>query len=409
MKTDLRAYDHARDLDAVRRIWFEVGWLESDDDAKYLADFLSVGETIVACIDGEPECAVHATPGALRHLETDVPMCAITAVTTSRIGRQLGLAGRLTAQSLADGAAAGACVAALGMFDQGFYDRVGFGSGAYDYRVAFDPATLSVAVPYRTPRRLTRDDWPAMQQAMVNRQRAHGGVVLTPPEIIKAELGWVDPFFGLGYFDDTSSRLTHFIAGEANGENGPYNITWTGYQNTDQLLELLALIRALGDQVSMVRMMEPPEIQLQDLLKTPFRQRRVTSGSKFENTHRAMAYWQARILDVPGCLAVTRLPWASCRFNLQLTDPVSDRDDVDWSGTAGSYVVNLAGQSSASPGEESGLPTLRASVGAFTRLWLGVRPATSLSVTDALAAPADLLTELDQALRLPRPVMGWDF
>ena len=40
--------------------------------------------------------------------------------------------------------AEGALVAGLGMFDQGYYDKLGFGSGAYSHRVAFDPARLSV-------------------------------------------------------------------------------------------------------------------------------------------------------------------------------------------------------------------------------------------------------------------------
>jgi len=52
---------------------------------------------------------------------------------------------------------------------------------------------------------------------------------------------------------------------------------------------------------------------------------------------------------------------------------------------------------------------LDASVGAFTRLWLGVRPASGLAITDDLAGPDDLLAQLDASLRLPTPQAGWSF
>ena len=47
--------------------------------------------------------------------------------------------------------------------------------------------------------------------------------------------------------------------------------------------------------------------------------------------------------------------------------------------------------------------------GAFTRLWLGVRPATGLAITDDLHGPDDLLDALDERLRLPEPVADWAF
>jgi hypothetical protein len=51
---------------------------------------------------------------------------------------------------------------------------------------------------------------------------------------------------------------------------------------------------------------------------------------------------------------------------------------------------------------------MTATVNAFTRLWLGVRPASSLAVTDHLRAPEALLRELDRGLCLPQPHMGWE-
>ena len=44
------------------------------------------------------------------------------------------------------------------------------------------------------------------------------------------------------------------------------------YQTGEQFLELMALLRSLGDQVRLVRMNEPPGIQLQDLMIQPFKQ-----------------------------------------------------------------------------------------------------------------------------------------
>ena len=50
-----------------------------------------------------------------------------------------------------------------------------------------------------------------------------------------------------------------------------------------------------------------------------------------------------------------------------------------------------------------------AGIGAFTRLWLGVRPATGLTITDQLAGPPEILTALDVAFRLPPPLSDWPY
>ncbi len=44
-----------------------------------------------------------------------------------------------------------------------------------------------------------------------------------------------------------------------------------------------------------------------------------------------------------------------------------------------------------------------------TRLWLGVRPATALKITDDLDGPLESLEQLDWTFRLPAPETGWDF
>ena len=99
------------------------------------------------------------------------------------------------------------------------------------------------------------------------------------------------------------------------------------------------------------------------------------------------------------------------RLDLALSDPIECLLDkgAPWRGIGGDYVVTLGPSSNAEPGVDAALPTLTASVGAFTRMRLGVRPATGLAVTDELAGPWQLLTELDCMLRLPEPKQDGTF
>lgn len=152
-----RTYDPERDKEAVHRIWMETGWLEKGKE-EIMDTMVSAGRAIVADINGEPECLVITAPGTLRHLSEDLTMCAVTGVTTSRVARKQGFAKRLAAQAVALDAAEGAMVANLGMFEQGYYNQIGFGTIGYEHVFTFDPAALSVRHKARTPRRLTMDD-----------------------------------------------------------------------------------------------------------------------------------------------------------------------------------------------------------------------------------------------------------
>ena len=407
---EIADYDPGRDARAVQRIWREVGWIDAER-AGLVSRLFECGDAVVFRLHGEAECAVHTVPGSMRHGTEDLKLSAVTAVTTSRVARKLGAAGRLTARALATAAAEGAEVSALGMFEQGFYDRVGFGSGAYEHRFVFDPASLTVATGFRPPRRLAATDWGEVHGCMLRRLRGHGGCTLTPPRVVECEMAWTDDAFGLGYRDAADGGLSHFVWGEAPGEHGPYEINWIGYETVDQLMELLALIKGLGDQVSSVAMLEPPHVQLQDLLRQPFRQRRNTERGKFANEHETMAFWQLRILDLPKCLAKTRLPGPDLSFNLRLADPVTEHLDGgnEWAGVGGDYVVTLGEESAAEEGNSPSLPALEASVGPFSRMWFGVRSASVLAATTDLKAEPGLLRALDEKIRLPQPRPGWDF
>ncbi len=400
---------------------------------------------------------VQWAPGTIRYEATDLPMCAITAVTTSHIGRKQGFASKMTTRALEQGVADGCAVGALGMFEQGFYDLLGFGTAAYDHQLSFDPASLMVDhVPYRPPTRITMDQWPEMHQALAGRMVSHGSVVVAPPGLVEAEVRFVDSPFALGY-RDSEGVLTHFVYGQLKGEYGPWKIGAIAYQNTEQLLELLRLLRELSDQFRSVKMVEPVHIQLQAMLRNPIREASRSERSEHESVNRSIAWWQLRMLDVEACVAARHWVGEPVRFNLTLTDPLEDRLKGAWRGVAGDYTVVVGPESHASRGHTPGLPMMSAGVGSFTRLWFGVRPPSTIAVSDAISrtasgtgpearpgaasdaasdaasgaasgtasdaasgtvsgrvlagvdAPAELLAALDDALLLPKPVPGWAF
>ncbi|MEJ2088310.1 MAG: GNAT family N-acetyltransferase [Gammaproteobacteria bacterium] len=405
---DIRRFDPKGDIRAAERIWYEVGWIENPEQASYLKDFLATGSCIVGCLRGTPECVVHTVPGTIRYVDEDLKLSAVTAVTTSRIARKQGFARHMTARQLAEAAEQGAEVAALGMFEQGFYDQVGFGTVAYEHQFRFDPATLLVDRPFRVPSRLHRDEWQDVHAALTNRLKHHGACSLDPPELLKGEMAWHENGFGLGYWE--GDTLTHFIRGEARGEYGPYEISYMAYRSVDELLELFALIKSLGDQVSAVVMLEPAHVQLQTLLKQPFRNRRNTRRTEFENDHRTAAFWQVRILDLPACIARRRWHGEPVEFNLNLIDPVEEFLSNDgWQGIGGEYTVSIGAPSAARAGATPGLPVLSTTVNTFSRLFFGVASATDLQASDGMEVPESLLEPLDAAFCLPHMKTSWEF
>ena len=407
-----RDYNSKTDKDAVHRIMREVGWAEPGKE--HLLDLaFESSRSLVAEVDGSPECSVSTAPGVMRYLEEDLPSIEVTSVATSRISRRLGLASRLVARALAADAADGALVARVCAFDQGYYDKVGFGPGPYEHTLSCDPATLRVDVKPRLPRRLTKDDLELIHASRLARLRGHGAVNYPQLAHTQVELNWhSEKGFGLGYCDGPNGELTHhFWCNCEHVEDGPYHISWLAYQTREQFLELLALMKSLGDQVRLVRLREPYGIQLQDLLDRPTRHGSITEGSKFENRMSAYAFWQVRMLDLPGAFARTHLPCADLRFNLCLTDPAAKllEEGAGWRGVAGDYAITVGPSSQAQRGIDPALPTLSASVNAFSRMWLGVRPATGLAATDQLSGPESLLAQLDRAFLLPQPRPDWDF
>ena len=407
----LREYEPDRDKDDVLRIYREVGWFSKPEHEEAVAGLIESGRTMVAEVDGNAECMVTTDPGAVRHGASDLPLTAVTGVTTSRVARKRGLAGRLTARVLAEVATEGSLVAILGVFEQGYYNQLGFGNGGYEHWCSFDPSLLTVDVKPRIPVRLGHPDWGRMHANRLRRIRRHGSCNIDSPELTRADMQWGENGFGLGYADDSGELTHHLWCTAKEAEHGPYSVFWTAYRTREEFLELLGLLRSFEDQIRSVELREPPGIQLQDLLRKPFKSRQITRRSPHENRMTASAYWQVRILDLPGCLSRTSLDAERVRFNLVLSDPIAPylEDGSPWRGVAGEYVVEVGPESHAGPGVEPSLPTLTASVNAFSRMWFGVRPARSLSWTDDLSGPPELLDQLDRAFRLPPPSPDWEF
>jgi len=411
---DWRYFHPDTDLEAATRIWHEIGWLNRHDPQARLGmeAYTVAARGYVAEVHRKPECFVFRTPGSIRHLRDDLSLTAITGVATGRNARKQGLAIQLTARAIAEAADEGVAVAGLSTFEQGYYDRIGFGTGAYEHLWGFDPDRLTVNDKVRPPHHLTLEHIEAVHDARLERWRGHGAVTLESERMTRSTMQRTENGFGLGYFDDEVETPSHCLwCGTSQSARGPYFVAFMTWKTRDQFLELMGLIKQWGDQVRLVMMLEPSGVQLQDLIDRPTAHYWSTEGGQFASGGRVRANFQYRILDLEQCIHATKLPGAPVAFNLVLSDPMSsfEIDGVQWKGIAGQYRVVLGAKSDVQPGVDAELPTLTASVGAFTRLWLGVRPATGLAVTDDLSGPQELLHELDEALRLPSPVTDWQF
>ena len=403
-------YDEKKHKDSVFRILNEVGWVDDKKNDKYLNILLPNENALVHEINGEAEVMVVSSEGEICHMENKLKFAATTGVVNSLLTRKQGLAGRLTAIKMAMDAEDGAEVAGLQIFDQGYYNKLGYGNGNYERFVAFTPSTLMIDRKVKQPTRLTEKDFKQIHKSRANRLKGHGAITLGE-YTTKAEMGEDDKTIGFGYFDD-KGELTHHIWIYGKGkENGPIWIPWMSYQNLDQLMDLLALIKSFEEQYHLVRMYEPPHIQIQDFIERPFLNKAITRKSEYQNEVRTSSFWQVRILDLAKCLAKTELNCEDIRFNLELSDPIEKflPKEFKWRGVAGKYIVTLGKKSSSVEGEDSSLPTMKVSVNGFSRLWLGIAKASALVYSDGLEAPETLIEELDRKIQLPTPRIDWDF
>ncbi|MDP8231350.1 MAG: hypothetical protein P9L91_01640 [Candidatus Zophobacter franzmannii] len=402
-----RKYDHEKDKDSLFRICNEIGWAKKPETF-WLTEYIPKTRTLVSDLNGQAECFANSVLGNYYYLGQKLTLSAINGIGTSLVARKQRLASKLTVAKIVEDVMDGADIAGLGFFEQGYYDQFGFGNNGYEHIVRFTPSSLKLKRDIPVPVRIGIEHASEIYEVRANRHRVHGNVVL--PEICNTgDLQDGDNYQGYG-FRDEDGTLTHLIWVYGRGsEHGMFRI-YLLYQNYEQFLDLLALIKSFGDQITIARISEPPGIQIQDFLNQPFTYRRLTTKSPYENSIKATSWSQVRILNLENCISKLKTI-KPVSFNLKLSDPIVKYlpENSPWAGIGGEYIVRLGSESMVEKGVDNSLLTLEASVGAFTRLWAGVLKATQLRYSDELFAHQELLTELDEAINLPIPRFDWDF
>ena len=259
--TVIRQYVEGTDIKASYDLLREVGWVETDKHIEAFEKTFTAGLTLVGEINGSLECIASSTLGDMVYLDDQLSLDVVAAVVTGMPARRKGLAQMMTAQLMMHRAANGTEVSTLGVFDLGFYDRLGYGTTPYQHRLICDPSDLRVGQS-RTPIRLSAEDSPEIHQALLKRKRGHGGCNIYDLAQSAGELSALDLLLCLGYRDTNSGELTHFLLGEMNGEYGPFAVEWLVWDNDEQLRELLALLASLGGQIWVASIPQPRGIEL---------------------------------------------------------------------------------------------------------------------------------------------------
>ncbi len=410
----IRDFQFDKDFEKVFYIWREVGWINDEERKREaLKYFVKAGKGKVTELNNEVEGYVNSTPGYYQYLDKQFDLQALSAVTISRVARKQGIGTNATAEAIAEAAASGAHISALGMFEQGFYDKLGYGTGSYEHLISFDPAHLDIPGKAPIPSRIKVKDYKKVHQSKSERTKRHGYCTLLPPEITRAEMffGHKEPF-GLGY-KDNKGNITHHIWVLPNEElHGPYFIRWMTFNTLEQFFDLMNLIKNLGDQIHLVKIWEPAGIQFQNLIKKPIKDFHVTKNSDYQVINKAVAYWQIRILDLDSCINNTSLQGEPVEFNLDLKDPIEKYLDENspWQGLSNQYTLKLGENSAIKKGTNVELPTLKTDINTFTRMWIGAVRPNLLPYTNSFEAPPELIDKLDRLfLTLPTPKIDWDF
>ncbi len=407
MEGIIRPYSPKKDPPSIHRIWKECGWPLEDPAA---ADTLmGSGNSMVYEINGSAESLVVSASARLHYAGSLLDHAAITAVATSRVARNIGAASRAVAATLSEEAFRGCATSGLGVFEQGFYNRLGYGSGTYEHWVSLDPAWLVDFPKAAVPERFDVKNYKAIHQARLERRKTHGAVDILSPDVTRADMLAMKNTFCLGYRNGRT--ITHCVVMFGSElDRGPYSVMCLVFRTYQQLRELLGLIKGFGDQIRQVRLREPKGIQIQDFLRKPFQLQSISRKGVFEAGIKAVAYWQIRILDLAKCIGVMKCR-EELRFNLVIEDPVTDflPDGGTWRGCGGKYTVTLGSRSSIKKGFSKGLDTLTASIGDFSRYWLGVQTAEALNISGMFDAPETLLEKLDRVNPLPSPAPDWDY
>ena len=403
-----RKYQPKKHKESVRRIWREIGWMSKENyDAMDIE--IENSETIVKEINGEAETLVSSVMGNYNYNGTNLNLSAIIAVTTSLVARKKGYAGKLTAQKIAEDVKSGAEICGLGMFEQGYYDRLGFGSIGYQNWIQFCPENLNLKINRKVPKRYSVDDYIKIHESRIKRIKKHGALDL-PEHITRAGLKFNEKkSLALGYENDKGDISHHLLLRDANSSHGPMFVDWMAYRNYDQFIELIGLLKSFEDQIFAIKMPEPPLMQFQDFLDKPFRNYRKTDKSKYRSFNKAQATHQFRIVNLFKCIEKTVIK-ENVKFNLILHDPIEEfLNNNDWKGISGNYILDLGKRSAAKKGYSEKLSTLECDVNNFTRMWLGVLPASVLQIYENFDCDEKLIKKLDDVFNFHKPCIDWGF
>ncbi len=405
-------YDKEKHLEKCISIWMDAGWLMNGQE-KLANLWFDSADALVGKHVNDVVALGLAHSGTFHHAahSQNISFCAISAITVAFQGRKLGFAGTLTAELLARGAERGEAFAGLGMFEQGFYDRLGFANFPYTRIAEFRPSELMLSGSFSSdPVRLGKENWQDIHQNRINRLRYHGSVNL-PPVITRADMEINKKTFAIGFRNKNGEMTHHYVVRSVKGEHGPMRVIWMAFQTPDQFKDILLSIKSFGDQIDIVSLQEPPGIQFQSLLRKPISSSRQSTGSVERKVGTRTGCWsQGRILDVEKCVNGMKCTGEECSFNLILTDPVEKYLDssFEWRGCGGEYTIRFSNRSNAELGITEGLPVMQCSVNTFSKLWTGTAKASMLPYTDKITAPSSLLEKLDKTLNLPEPSFDWD-
>jgi hypothetical protein len=249
-----------------------------------------------------------------------------------------------------------------------------------------------------------------MHECRCRRKRFHGGCNLNGSGETKATTIWQEHGFGLG-FENEKGMLTHFLWIKPKGEHGPYNVWFTGWETHEQFIELLSVLKSLSDQIHGLRMADPPRLELQDFLVRPHATRRARRGGDFDTDVVSQVWMQCRILDLPVCIGSMKLSGEPISFNLKLTDPIEKYlpEDSSWRGVGGDWIICIGEVSSATMGSDPALQAASCTVNDLSRIWFGASTAESVSVTGNFVGDPKLIESIDNIVRIPAPVVDWDF
>ncbi len=98
-------------------------------------------------------------------------------------------------------------------------------------------------------------------------------------------------------------------------------------------------------------------------------------------------------------------------FNLKLSDPINDflDDKNQFDGCTGDFTISIGEKSTIQKGHEENLPLVKGTINGFTRLWIGVLPASTIGLVEDLSIDKNLVDILEKVFYRPDVRSDWDY